>query len=427
MSFPPHPREGSRAITPEHAGNLPDPENLLLASVICSGESVMSVGQVQFGAIFQSTVRRTPGPFHTVFVNCETESNRRIVSGLLASLDHQTRSQSQSTRSRTLNLRRAITESEPTLRTVHPLLTRTSGANEVTMVLRSPRIFTLVNKTTDLTAVEELHPDNVPAVGKMPAAGMGTWELTDPKQCPKAVRTALEMGYRHIDTAQVYDNEALVGDGLATADVDRDDIYLATKIWIDKLGYEDTIESAYASLDRLGVEHVDLLYVHWPAGAYDPVETLEAFDRLHEEGLTDQIGVSNFGTEELAAAEEHGTVPISANQIECHPMLPQSTLRDACDQRDIDIVAYSPLARGEIFDVAEVESVAEKHNVSPAQVSLAWLRQKGIVTIPKASTTDHLRDNWQSLGLQLDEADMQTIDSIEHRARQVDPRFAPWA
>ncbi len=283
-----------------------------------------------------------------------------------------------------------------------------------------------MSKSTDLPAIEELRPEVVPTIGEMPALGMGTWELTDPERCPKAVQTALEMGYRHIDTAQVYDNETLVGDGLAAADVDRDEVFLATKIWIDKLGYEDAIESVYASLDRLGVKAVDLLYVHWPAGAYDPAETLEAFDRLHEEHLTDQIGVSNFGTDELAAAEEHGSVPVSVNQIECHPLLPQGPLRDACERRDIDVVAYSPLARGAVFSTTEINTVADRHGVSPAQVSLAWLRQSGSVTIPKASSTDHLRDNWQSLSLKLDETDIQTLEQIEQRARQVDPRFAPW-
>jgi 2,5-diketo-D-gluconate reductase B len=263
-------------------------------------------------------------------------------------------------------------------------------------------------------------------VGEILALGIGTWQNTDHAACANAVATALEMGYRHVDTAQVYDNESAVGEGIARAAVPRDDVFLATKVWIDKLGDDDVLDSTRASLDRLGVDRVDLLYVHWPAGAYDPTDTLAAFDRLHDEGLIERIGISNFEPEQVTEAVETTDAPIAANQIECHPLLPQTELRTRCADHDVEVVAYSPLARGEVFEVPELGEVAAKHGVSEAQVSLAWLREKGVTAIPKATSEAHIRDNWASRTLELDAEDVAVIDGIDRRDRRVDPDFAPW-
>jgi 2,5-diketo-D-gluconate reductase B len=260
----------------------------------------------------------------------------------------------------------------------------------------------------------------------MPIVGLGTWENTDPEACADAVATALDMGYRHIDTAQVYDNEEYVGEGLARADVPRDEVFLATKVWIDKLGDGDVRSSTEESLRKLGVDSVDLLYVHWPADAYDPAETLAAFDELHESGVADRIGISNFEPGQVTEAVETAETPIFANQIECHPLLPQTELREHCAEHDVDVVAYSPLARGDVFGVPEIRDVAERHGVSEAQVSLAWLREKGVTAIPKATSVAHIRDNWDSLSLDLDDEDLARIDGIARRKRLVDPDFAPW-
>jgi len=260
----------------------------------------------------------------------------------------------------------------------------------------------------------------------MPALGIGTWQNTDPEECANAVATALEMGYRHVDTAQAYDNEAAVGEGLARAAVPRDDVFLATKVWIDQLGGDDVVASTEESLERLGVDSLDLLYIHWPAGAYDPADTLAAFDDLYDEGLIERIGVSNFEPEQVTEAVETADAPIFANQIECHPLLPQDELRAHCADHDVEVVAYSPLARGAVFDVPEISAVAEKHGVSEAQVSLAWLREKGVTAIPKATSETHIRDNWASRTLELDDEDVSKIDGIGRTERQVDPDFAPW-
>ncbi len=272
---------------------------------------------------------------------------------------------------------------------------------------------------------QELTPDSVPRSDGMPMFGLGTWQNEDPDECAASVETALEMGYRHIDTAQIYRNEDAVGEGLAAADVDRDEIFLATKVWTDKLAYDDVIESTAASLDRLGTDYVDLLYVHWPADAYDPEDTLPAFEKLQEDGRIEHVGVSNFEPHHVdRAREELGEFPF-ANQIELHPFLPQEGLRDYADETDLDLVAYSPLARGEVFGNDVLSDIAKMHGVSEAQVSLAWIRQKGITAIPKATGEDHIRDNWESLTLELDEEEIERIDAIEKTDRRVNPDFGP--
>nr|WP_276302132.1 aldo/keto reductase [Halorussus sp. DT80] len=261
----------------------------------------------------------------------------------------------------------------------------------------------------------------------MPRLGLGTWENTDAGTCADSVRQALEMGYRHIDTAQAYDNEAHVGEGIAQADVDREEVFLATKIWTSNLSYDDVIHTAKESLDKLGVDYVDLLYVHWPANEYNPEDTLPAFDQLYDDGLVENVGVSNFEPRHLDEAQEVLDAPVFANQVEMHPLLPQDELVEYGRENDVNLVAYSPLARGKVFDVPEIQQVAEKHDASEAQVSLAWLLQRdGVAAIPKASSEAHIRDNWGARGLELDAEDVEKIESIETRERQVDPDFAPW-
>ncbi|MFC7045071.1 aldo/keto reductase [Halobacteriaceae archaeon GCM10025711] len=268
--------------------------------------------------------------------------------------------------------------------------------------------------------------DRTPLADGMPMLGLGTWQNTDPEECADSVQTALEMGYRHVDTAQAYDNEEYVGDGIAAASVPRDDVFLATKVWTDKLAHDDVVESTRTSLEKLGTDYVDLLYVHWPANAYDPEDTLPAFAELQDDGLVEHIGVSNFEPEQLDTARDVlGELPF-ANQVELHPLLPQDDLRAYADETGLELVAYSPLARGQVFDLPEMSSVAEKHGVTEAQVSLAWLREKGVTAIPKATGEAHIRDNWESLALDLDDEDVATIDGIERVDRQVDPGFAPW-
>jgi 2,5-diketo-D-gluconate reductase B len=268
--------------------------------------------------------------------------------------------------------------------------------------------------------------DAGPTAEGMPMLGLGTWQNTDPDTCAETVATALEMGYRHVDTARRYENERHVGEGIRRADVAREDLFLATKVWFEDLAHDDVIESAHEQLERLGVDYVDLLYVHWPAGPYDAEATLSAFEELVDEGVVERIGVSNFTPDLLAEAVDVTDGSVFANQVECHPLLPQSELRERAADLGVELVAYSPLARGAVFDVPELTEVAAKHGVSEAQVSLAWLREKGVTAIPKATGEPHLRDNWESLALDLDDEDVAAIDAVDATDRKVDPSFGPW-
>lgn len=264
-----------------------------------------------------------------------------------------------------------------------------------------------------------------PTSNGIPMLGLGTWQNDSHEQCAQSVKTALEMGYRHVDTAQAYRNEEAVGDGIESASVDREDVFLATKIWTSNLSHEDVLSSTEASLDRLGTDYVDLLYVHWPAEAYDPESTMAAFDHLAEEGSIDRIGVSNFEPHHVERAREVLETPVSANQIELHPLLQQRELRKFARETDLELVAYSPLARGEVFSNETICAIADKHGVSEAQVSLAWLRELGVTAIPKATGDEHIRDNWESLSLELDSKDLERIEEIEETQRKVHPDFAP--
>ena len=262
---------------------------------------------------------------------------------------------------------------------------------------------------------------------EIPELGLGTWQNTDPEECTKSVEKALNMGYEHIDTAQAYENEEDVGKGLENADVDREDYFLASKVWIDQLAPENVKASTKKSVEKLGVDYVDLMYVHWPANEYSPQETLKAFKELVHSGEINNIGISNFTPEQVDKAMEIAPKHIIANQVEMHPLLQQEELLEKCREHDITLVAYSPLARGEVFNIPELNEIADKHGVSEAQVSLAWLMQKeNVVAIPKASSEEHIRDNYEALDLELDEEDIQKIEDIDREERMVDPGFAPW-
>ena len=265
-----------------------------------------------------------------------------------------------------------------------------------------------------------------PLADGMPTFGLGTWDNRDPERCARSVETAVELGYRHVDTARAYGNERHVGEGLARAEDEDIDVFVATKVWHDALGYDDLLASAEASREALGVGTIDLLYVHWPANTYDPEETFAALADLHDDEVIERVGVSNFTPGLLEEALAHADAPIFANQVECHPLLPQDELRAACADHGVHVVGYAPLGRGRIFDVPQIRAVADRHEATPAQVCLAWLGERDVTPIPKASTEAHLRENLASLELALDVDDLARLDGIERRRRFVDPAFAPW-
>jgi 2,5-diketo-D-gluconate reductase B len=257
--------------------------------------------------------------------------------------------------------------------------------------------------------------------------GLGTWQNTDPDECAESVRTALEMGYRNVDTAQGYDNEEYVGRGIADADVPREEVFLATKVTTSKLAHDDVLESTEESLSKLDTDYVDLLYVHWPSDTYDPEGTLTAFQRLYDEGKIRHVGVSNFEPHHLEEAREVLDAPIFANQVELHPYLQQAELREYAAEHDHHVVAYSPLARADVTDDDVIQDIAEKHDATPTQVSIAWVLQlENVVAIPKATSEEHIRDNWEAYDVDLDREDLDRIADLDRGERKVDPDDAPW-
>ena len=259
----------------------------------------------------------------------------------------------------------------------------------------------------------------------LPPVGLGTMGIDD----RDAVATALAVGYRHLDTARIYDNEAVVGEGLAAgltgdsgvddavdaaSDLDREDVTVATKLWIDDLAADAVAPAARESADRLGVDAIDLLYVHRPRGDYDPEATLPALDRLVDDGLVRNVGVSNFEIADLDRALDVLGRPPAAHQTELHPLFYKPALLDHARDHGYPVVAYSPLAGGRVREVDAVVEVAEAHGTSPEAVAIAWAAAKEpVVTIPKASSEEHLRANLAAADLELDDAAVAAIDAVE--------------
>ena len=245
--------------------------------------------------------------------------------------------------------------------------------------------------------------------------GLGTFGN---ERCAESVETALALGYRHLDTGQMYGTEAAVGEGLARSDVPREDVVVATKLDPENLAYDDVLSSAEESRQRLGVDTIDLLYVHWPLGTYDAEETIPAINDLQDRQVVRHLGVSNFTPALLDEAIEVSRTPIYAHQVEMHPLLQQEELVAYAKEHGHWLVAYSPLAQGKVLDAPEVTAVAERHGVSAARVSLAWLlAHDNVCAVPKATSRRHLEDNLAALDLRLDDEDLAAIDAIDREER----------
>ncbi|EMA64390.1 aldo/keto reductase [Halorubrum kocurii] len=244
----------------------------------------------------------------------------------------------------------------------------------------------------------------------LPPVGLGTMGIDD----PDAIATALSVGYRHLDTARIYGNEAVVGDGLAATGVDRDAVTVATKLWVDDLGDGDVGPTARESADLLGVEALDLLYVHRPRGAYDPETTLPALDRLVDEGSVREVGVSNFEVDELDRALEVLDAPLAAHQTELHPLFYRPELLEHAREHGYAIVAYSPLAGGRVSEIDAVAEIAAARDATPEAVAIAWATAKDpVVAIPKASSERHLRANLAAADLDLTPEETAAIDAVD--------------
>ena len=257
---------------------------------------------------------------------------------------------------------------------------------------------------------------NIRSAGQanIPVLGLGTWQSTG-QDCIDVVSQGLKMGYEHIDTAQAYDNEKEVGKGIKQSGVARDKFFLTTKIFPDDMKFEPEklIAAARRSLANLDTDYVDLLLLHWPDDRVPLSETIPALCELQKQGLTRNIGVSNFNIANIIEAKRYADVPIAVNQVEFHPFIKQKTLQTFLNNHHILLEAYSPLARGDVFDNKIIKEVADNHGITPAQVSLAWiLSDKQRIAIPKTSNPEHLQGNLDAVKVTLSADELEKIGSL---------------
>jgi diketogulonate reductase-like aldo/keto reductase len=260
---------------------------------------------------------------------------------------------------------------------------------------------------------------------RIPAIGFGTMTLKQDLGIDM-VQAALHLGYRHLDTAQNYGNEREVGEGLRTSGVKREDVFLTTKVWFNRLAAGDLERSVEESLQRLKLPFVDLLLIHWPNAQIALAESMGALCKVKRAGLTRHIGVANFTAAMIDEAVRRASEPLAALQIEVHPYIDQSKMLAAARRHGLAVVAYCPLARGKVPGDAVLARIGRAHGRSPAQVALRWLEQRGVVPIPRTSKRERLAENLGSLEFALSDADMAEIDKLKRPdGRIVNPPHAP--
>jgi 2,5-diketo-D-gluconate reductase A len=256
---------------------------------------------------------------------------------------------------------------------------------------------------------------------RIPQLGFGVWRLSD-EEAPAVVGTALEAGYRLIDTAAMYGNEAGIGRAVAASGLPREEVFVATKVWNDRHGYDETLRACEESLARLALDYVDLYLVHWPvpqSGRY--VDTWRALMRLREDGRARSIGVCNFTIEHLKRViDATGSTP-SVNQVELHPRFQQKDLRAFHQEAGIVTEAWAPLGRGGLLEDPAIRAIAEKHGRTPAQIVLRWHLDGGTVAIPKSATPARIRENREVDGFTLDAEDLARIAALDDPAGRMGP------
>jgi diketogulonate reductase-like aldo/keto reductase len=257
---------------------------------------------------------------------------------------------------------------------------------------------------------------------EMPLLGLGTWRLSG-KQCTDSVAAALETGYRHIDTADAYENHKDIAKALEKSNLNRDELFITSKIWRDRLHFDQVISDTERFLDELGVQYLDLLLIHWPNADMPLKKSLKALKEVKESGLTKDVGVSNFTINHLKDALDYYPELITLNQVEFHPSLYQKELLEFCRENDIALTAYSPLGRGADFNSDVIKELSQKYDKTPAQLILKWLVDKDIAAIPKASSKSHLEENFEVFGWDFPEEARIKIDQLNKDNRIIDPGF----
>lgn len=256
----------------------------------------------------------------------------------------------------------------------------------------------------------------------IPVIGLGTWQITG-QECYEAVTHALQTGYRHIDTADAYNNHEQVGNAIADSGVRREDLFVTSKVWRSDLRHYDLLEAGKRTLSELNLDYLDLYLVHWPNREIPLAETLGAMQELKDQGRIRAYGVSNFNTHHLQDALQTGYNFVN-NQVEYHPSLNQQELLNFAVKNNITLTAYSPLAQGQDFQLKPVQEIAGKYQKTEAQVILRWLIQKGVVVIPRSANTKHIENNFAVIDWSLAEEDMSKLDSVDKYERLIEPGFA---
>jgi diketogulonate reductase-like aldo/keto reductase len=253
----------------------------------------------------------------------------------------------------------------------------------------------------------------------MPRLGLGTYRAGEGPEVEGEVAYALEIGYRGVDTASMYENERGVGRAIRASGIPRDEIFVATKVWNAEQGYDRTLRACARSLERLDLESVDLYLIHWPMSERTR-DTWRAMERLREEGMVRSIGVCNFLAHHLRDLLSFATVPPAIDQVEHHPRLRQPELRDYCAAHGITIQAWAPVMRGRVFEIPELVGIATRHGKTAAQVSIRWILQHGVTAIPKSVRRERLAENADVYDFELSYAEMATIDTLD-RAERIGP------
>jgi diketogulonate reductase-like aldo/keto reductase len=250
----------------------------------------------------------------------------------------------------------------------------------------------------------------------MPWLGFGTWQIEDGQEMEDSVGSALEIGYRSIDTAAAYENERGVGKAIRESGIPREDIFLTTKVWNDAQRARRTLAAFEESLDRLQTDYVDLYLIHWPVEGHSQ-ETWRVMEEIYQSGRAKAIGVSNFLVHHLEDLFRECHIVPSVNQVEFHPLLVQPELLRFCQGHRIQVEAWSPLMSGQIFTVQTVQELAEKYLKTPAQIALRWNLQHEVVTIPKSTHANRIAENAQILDFELSQADMDLLDALDEGKR----------
>ncbi|MFD0776335.1 aldo/keto reductase [Streptomonospora algeriensis] len=252
---------------------------------------------------------------------------------------------------------------------------------------------------------------------RIPQLGFGVWQV-DNSEVTDAVSTALETGYRSIDTAAAYGNEEGVGQALRRSGLARGEVFVTSKLWNSDQGYDTTLQAFDASMARLGLEYLDLYLIHWPVPAHDHfVSSWKAMERLYAEGRVRAIGVSNFHPEHLRRILDEGGIVPTVNQIELHPRLTQQELRSFNKEHDIATEAWSPLGQGQLLQDPTVAKLAEAYGKTPAQVILRWHLQTGNIAIPKSATPERIRANFDVFDFELSSGDLEAISGLNENHR----------